>query len=251
MNASCDAYECVEPQHVLPQVRGMEYKQTDQVNLKTKLLKRTIIYQKRRAIRQGHNTLAPSFATKMAVPQNKTGTSRKSCVTEVTAWFVEYSASLYHLSNTTDNNMEDDTVSLQCFFPNKSYQILNWQCYWSSEEPFINITPESWAIPWIPVQPTHSEMKKKKYVIENPRNWIRIFYYTPTRVISKAGLTEAQLLRASGIFYNKADISKFPLLFKFPVLSWPINTEIIYQPTGRSIEKISRGNIFLLGYSAV
>jgi hypothetical protein len=77
MNTNCGAYECVEPQHVLPEVRGMEKKQTDQVNLKTKLLKRTIIYQKRRAIRQGHNTLTPSFATKMAVPENKTRSARK------------------------------------------------------------------------------------------------------------------------------------------------------------------------------
>lgn len=62
----------VKWQHVLREERKVEKNLKGRVNLKTKVLKRTIIYQKRRAIRQTHKTThAPLSITKMAVAQIK------------------------------------------------------------------------------------------------------------------------------------------------------------------------------------
>jgi hypothetical protein len=70
---------------MLREERKVEKKQTDKVNVKTKVLKRTIIYQKRRTIRQTHKTThAPPFITKMAVPQIKEQ-QFDCCVTKMAA----------------------------------------------------------------------------------------------------------------------------------------------------------------------
>jgi hypothetical protein len=57
--------------------RRVEKKQMEQVNLKTKCWKRTIIYQKRRAIRQTHKTTLPTpFHYKDGSATNKSATAR-------------------------------------------------------------------------------------------------------------------------------------------------------------------------------